>query len=147
MKYLLAFASFTAATAIAGPVFAAAIEATMYKNPTCSCCETYAAYLERNGFEVTVVPSNDLTQISQEAGVPASLQGCHTIKIGDYVVEGFVPAVAVKRMLAERPAITGIAVPGMPMGEPGMEMTPLQDPLTSYAFIKGSSEPTVYSVD
>ena len=102
------------------PAFAAAIDAVMFKNPSCSCCETYAAYLEKNGFTVDIRPTNDLDQISAEAGVPAQLRGCHTIRIGNYVIEGFVLADQVKKMLTAQPQITGLAMPGMPMDIPGM---------------------------
>lgn len=129
------------------PALAATTEALMYKNPSCTCCETYAAYLERNGFEVEIKPTNDLTQISTDLGVPPDLQGCHSIVIEGYVVDGFVPAEAIRKMLAERPAITGIAVLGMPMGTPGMEMNATNEVLTTYAFTKDGTAPTVFSVN
>jgi hypothetical protein len=118
----------------------------MYKNPCCSCCETYAAYLEKNGFKVELKPSNDLDQISAGLGVPEKLQGCHSVVIGDYVVDGFVPVDLIKKMLAERPEITGIAMPGMPMGSPGMggEKT---ETWTIYAFTKDGKSPTVYATE
>lgn len=128
------------------PALAAPIHAIMYKNPSCSCCETYAAYLEKNGFEVEMKPSNDLTQISTAAGVPEQLQGCHTIKVDGYVIDGFVPVDIVQKMLTERPAITGIALPGMPMGSPGMGGSKTE-PFTVYAFTADGLAPTVYAVE
>src|SRR6266571_7148076 len=99
---------------------AAPIKATMYKNPQCSCCEGYAAYLRQNGFAVDVKPTNDLAEISRKAGVPENLQGCHTMFVDGYVVDGHVPVNVIRKLLAERPAIAGITLAGMPEGSPGM---------------------------
>jgi len=146
MKITLRLAALALLTTLPLPVLAAPIQAVMYKNPSCSCCETYAAYLEKNGFKVDIKPTNDLDQISAGLGVPANLQGCHSVVIGDYVVDGFVPVDVVNKMLAERPAITGISLAGMPMGSPGMggEKT---EPFTIYAFTKDGKAPTVYAVE
>jgi hypothetical protein len=111
-----------AVTVLAGllPSVAEPIRATLYKNPQCTCCEGYSAYLRQNGFAVEVKPTNDLTEISRNAGVPEDLQGCHTMFVGGYVVDGHVPVDVVKKLLSERPAIAGITLPGMPLGSPGM---------------------------
>ncbi len=101
-------------------VMAADLAAMLYKNPSCGCCTAYAEYLEENGFKVDVIESNDLPMIRQEHGVAAGLQSCHTMLIGDYVVEGHVPVESVQRLLAEQPAIRGITAPGMPAQSPGM---------------------------
>jgi hypothetical protein len=95
-------------------------EVILYKSPECGCCEGHASHLRRHGFTVTSKPTHELAEISRKAGVPPDLQGCHTAFIGDYVVEGHVPAEAVNKLLAERPAIKGIVLPGMPDGSPGM---------------------------
>ena len=108
------------AIALTGPVYAAPVAVTLYKNPECGCCDGYADYLRQNGFAVTSKPTNDLAEISRKAGVPADLQGCHTAFIGDYVVDGHVPIEAIKKLLAEHPASKGITLPGMPEGSPGM---------------------------
>jgi len=93
--------------------------ATLYKNPQCSCCEQYANYLRRNGFEVKVVATHDLSLIKKQAGgVSEKLEGCHTTLIDKYVVEGHVPVNTLKRLLTERPNIRGISLPGMPQGSP-----------------------------
>ena len=146
MKLTYRLAALAVLTATPLPAFAATINAVMYKNPSCSCCETYAAYLEKNGFKVELKPSNDRDQISAGLGVPEKLQGCHSVVIGDYVVDGFVPVDLIKKMLAERPEITGIAMPGMPMGSPGMggEKT---ETWTIYAFTKDGKAPTVYATE
>lgn len=96
------------------------VDAVMYKNPGCECCDGHAEALRRAGFDVTVVPTPDLAAVKARAGAPAALQGCHTILVGGYAVEGHVPVVAVQRLLSERPAARGIALPGMPAGSPGM---------------------------
>ena len=117
--------------------------ATLYKNPACACCDGYADYLRDNGFEVTVQPSHDLALLRREHGVPDALAGCHMTLVDGYVVEGHVPVGALLRMLAEKPPINGISLPGMPAGSPGMfgEKT---EPFTIYEI---GAEPKVYAVD
>jgi hypothetical protein len=119
-------------------------KAVLYKNPQCSCCEGYADYLRGNGFDVTVKPTNDLAMISQKAGVPEQLEGCHTMFVDGYVVDGHVPVDIVRRLLKERPAIAGITLPGMPAGSPGM-VGKKTKPFVVYAVPKGSGVPTVYA--
>ena len=120
------------AIALTGPVYAAPVAVTLYKNPECGCCDGYADYLRQNGFAVTAKPTNDLAEISRKAGVPADLQGCHTAFIGDYVVDGHVPVEAIEKLLSEHPAIKGITLPGMPEGSPGM-VGKKTEPFTIYA--------------
>jgi hypothetical protein len=117
---------------------------TLYKNPQCSCCEGYAAYLRDNGFEVDVKPTNDLSEISSKAGVPADLQGCHTTFIDGYVIDGHVPVKTVNKLLTERPDIAGVTLPGMPMGSPGMGGAK-SEPFTIYTLTKDGKAPTVYA--
>ena len=93
---------------------------TLYKNPTCHCCAEWAEHLEANGFRVDVRQGANLIQVKAEHGVAASLSSCHTALVGDYVVEGHVPADVIAQLLRERPEIRGLAVPGMPAGVPGM---------------------------
>lgn len=144
MKLTYRIAALAALTAAPLPAFAATIDAVMYKNPSCSCCETYAAYLEKNGFKVDIRPTNDLDQVSAGLGVPANLQGCHSVVVGGYVVDGFVPVDVINKMLAEHPAITGIALAGMPTGSPGMG-GPKTEAWNVYAFTKDGKAPTVYA--
>jgi hypothetical protein len=122
---------------------AAAIPVTLYKNPECSCCEGYVAYLKDNGFAVESKPTNDLAEISRKAGVPEQYQGCHTAFIEGYVVDGHVPVEAIRKLLSERPAIAGITLPGMPMGSPGMGGVKTE-PFTIYAASKDGAAPTVF---
>jgi hypothetical protein len=128
------------------PALAEPIHAVLYKNPQCSCCEGYAAYLRQNGFDVEVKPSNDLAEISSKAGVPADLEGCHTMFVEGYVVDGHVPADVIQKLLKEKPAIAGITLPGMPMGSPGMGGTKTA-PFTVYAVSKYGAAPKVYAVE
>jgi len=111
------------------------IPATLYKNPQCTCCEGYAQYLEKNGFQVDVKPTNDLAEISRTAGVPEDLEGCHTMFVGGYVVDGHVPVEVIRKLLTEKPAIAGITLPGMPSGSPGMD-GPKTGTWTVYAVTK-----------
>jgi hypothetical protein len=93
---------------------------TVHKDPTCGCCSGWVAHLELNGFDVRVIETTDLNRLKTRLGVPFDLAGCHTAEIDKYVVEGHVPAAALKRFLSERPAALGLSVPGMPSGSPGM---------------------------
>jgi hypothetical protein len=81
-------------------------------------------HVRSNGFTVRTIDTESLPTVKQELGVPSQLESCHTVVVGNYLVEGHVPAADVKRMLAEKPAIRGLAVPGMPIGAPGMEQGP-----------------------
>lgn len=94
---------------------------TVYKSPTCGCCGKWIDHLKANGFEVDSVNMKDMRLIKSMSGIAPQQASCHTAKVGGYVVEGHVPAEDIKRMLSEKPDIHGLAVPGMPMGSPGME--------------------------
>ncbi|TIX93104.1 DUF411 domain-containing protein [Rhizobium sp. P44RR-XXIV] len=120
MKKIIRLVGLVALISAAPPALAAPIHAVLYKNPQCSCCEAYAAYLQKNGFDIDFKPTDDLTRISAKAGVPPDLEGCHTMFVDGYVVDGLVPVEIVKKLLSEHPAIVGIALPGMPQGAPGM---------------------------
>lgn len=93
----------------------------VYKSPTCGCCKKWITHLENNGFDVTAHDTNNVGAIKQEHGVAPQLGSCHTALVNGYVIEGHVPADSIHRLLKEKPAATGLAVPGMPMGSPGME--------------------------
>lgn len=100
----------------AGPVV------QVFKTPTCGCCANWVKHLQDNGFTTRVVDMPDLSEIKAKHNVPAAAQSCHTGVVDGYVVEGHVPAADVRRLLKDRPAVVGIAVPGMPIGSPGMEV-------------------------
>ncbi len=112
---------------------AAAEEITVYKTPTCGCCQKWVEHLRENGFRVAEVDRPDLTPIKAERGVPQPLRSCHTGVVNGYTIEGHVPAETIRRLLAERPEVEGIAVPGMPVGSPGME-GPNPQPYEVYTF-------------
>jgi len=101
------------------PSFAA--EVTVYMSPTCGCCKEWVKHLQTNGFSVTAHNVDDIMVAKKTNGVPAALGSCHTAKVDGYVIEGHVPASDIKRLLKERPPVLGLAVPGMPVGSPGME--------------------------
>ena len=95
--------------------------ALVYKTPSCGCCTLWVDHMREAGFEVDARDLNDIIPIKIDAGVPPRMSSCHTTLIDGYVVEGHIPAEHVKRLLEERPDVVGIAVPGMPIGSPGME--------------------------
>lgn len=110
----------------------------VYKSATCGCCRVWVSHLEEHGFTVRATDVADMGTVKARAGVPPVLGSCHTGIVEGYVVEGHVPAADVQRMLAERPDIAGIAVPGMPIGSPGME-GPNPQPYDVIAFEKDGS--------
>ncbi len=121
MKRVLAFLlamlwAWPAVAAAEGPV-------EVWKSPSCECCVAWVKHLEESGFDVKVSAASPsmLDRIKRQAGIGEELEACHTAKIGAYVIEGHVPAADIKRLLAEEPDALGLAVPGMPVGSPGME--------------------------
>ncbi|MCW8308047.1 DUF411 domain-containing protein [Acidiphilium sp. PA] len=136
------------ALAVLAPVtaFAAPIEATLYKDPSCSCCEAYAKYLDKNGYKVKVVPSPNLEQITLASGIPQSLVGCHLTRIGDHVFEGHIPAPLIKKFLAEPSSAKGLAIPGMPVGLPGMPAMAGMAASPVAVYLVGTPKPTVFAV-
>jgi hypothetical protein len=94
---------------------------TVHKDPNCGCCAGWVRHLQQAGFTVKTIDSAELDAIKTRLGVPTDLAACHTAEVAGYVVEGHVPALALTRFLAEKPDATGLAVPGMPIGSPGME--------------------------
>ena len=122
----------------------APFEGTLYKSPDCTCCEGHAAYLKRNGIRVNVIESADISAIKKQYGVPPELEGCHTILLGGYVIEGHMPINSIRKLLRERPAIKGISLPGMPTGAPGM-YGPKEKPFVIYEIAEG--EKKVFSTE
>ncbi|MFN5583194.1 DUF411 domain-containing protein [Gemmatimonas sp.] len=107
--------------AAAQPSVPSVLTMTVYKDPNCGCCAEWVTHVKQAGFAVTVRDIADMASVKASFGVPDALGSCHTAKVGPYVVEGHVPADLIKRLLREQPAGRGLAVPGMPMGSPGME--------------------------
>lgn len=110
------------ATVTALPAAATASPVLVYKTPTCGCCSLWVDHLRASGFDVETRDLPSLTAVKDSLGVPMQLGSCHTAVVDGYVVEGHVPAAEIARMLQERPDVRGIAVPGMPLGSPGMEV-------------------------
>lgn len=108
-------------------------EMVVYRSPACGCCNAWVDHMRAAGFRVQVEDRADLAPVKAEMGVPFDLSSCHTALVEGYVVEGHVPAEDVRRLLAERPDVKGLAVPGMPVGSPGME-GPSPEPYTVVAF-------------
>lgn len=128
----------------AGPLQAAAKPAVrVIRAPGCGCCLGWADHLKRAGYPVTVESRDDIAAIKVKWGVPDALTSCHTARVGGYVIEGHVPVREVDRLLAEKPKATGLAVPGMPIGSPGMEMGARVDPYRVYLF--GEGPPKIYA--
>ena len=96
-------------------------EMVVYQSKTCGCCKKWVKHLADNGFNVNSVLLDDVSETKNKHGIPQKLSSCHTATINGYLVEGHVPAKAIKKMLKGRPKVKGISVPGMPIGSPGME--------------------------
>ncbi len=111
----LPFAGALARAQAAGPLV------TVYKTATCGCCNDWVKHLRANGFRVEAHDVEDLGAVKRRFGIPRALASCHTARAGGYRIEGHVPAREIRRLLAERPEAAGLAVPGMPLGSPGME--------------------------
>ncbi|WP_414706588.1 DUF411 domain-containing protein [Saliniramus sp.] len=134
-------AAFAIATmpAIAGPDAETVI---VHYDPGCGCCSAWVAHMREAGFAVETRATSQINRIKARLGVPPGLASCHTAEIAGYVVEGHVPAEAVGRLLRERPDATGISVPGMPIGSPGMEVPGTEDDAYEVVLFEGSrSEP------
>ena len=130
------------------PMFAAArldvlaqgTKMTVYKDPSCGCCAIWVTHLEKAGFSATVSEAADMAAVKNQLGVPAALRSCHTGVVNGYAIEGHVPAADIQRLLKERPAVVGLAVPGMPIGSPGMEAPGMKpQPFDVIAFEKGGA--------
>ncbi len=114
------------------------IAITVYKTPTCGCCVKWVDHLEAGGLAVEAIDVENLAWVKKENGVPIELASCHTALVDGYVIEGHVPVEDVLRLLEERPDVAGLAVPGMPIGSPGME-GPNPEPYDVLAFTNEGS--------
>lgn len=108
----------------------------VYKDPNCGCCKQWVAHAQKAGFTVEAHDTSDMDTVKASMGVPAALASCHTAKVGTYIVEGHVPADLIIKMIDEKSTSRGLAVPGMPMGSPGMEMGNRKDAFDVVAFEK-----------
>ncbi len=144
IRDLILVVSITTALAVMNPAYAAT-PVTVYKSPTCGCCDKYVDYLRDNGFAVEAVNESDMSAVKKRYGM-SHAASCHTTLIDGYAIEGHVPVGAIRKLLKEKPAIAGISAPGMPANSPGMgEMK--KGTLTIYAVPKDEKEPYVFSVE
>lgn len=120
-RFVLGLAVSGAGLLVSGARAEALPHMVVHRNPTCGCCHKWVEHLVANGFTVTVNDVPTMRIVKAKLGVPPDLASCHTAEIGGYVVEGHVPAGAIKRLISEKPEARGLAVPGMPAGSPGME--------------------------
>ncbi len=107
---------------------------TVHRSPTCGCCKAWVQHLEDNGFQTTDIVTEDVATVKHQYGIPDELTSCHTAVIDGYAIEGHVPASDIKRLLAEKPQVSGLAVPQMPMGSPGMESGNIKEPFSVLSF-------------
>ncbi len=116
----------------------------VYKSASCGCCTAWVDHLRESGFEVKTHNVPNTAAYRTRYGIPSSLGSCHTATIGVYALEGHVPAGDIRRLLAERPKAAGLAVPGMPMGSPGMEMPGMAADAYDVLLVKRDGSHTVY---
>jgi hypothetical protein len=123
VRVITAFAMLGLLSASASSTATAAkpVAIKVYKTPQCGCCKSWVDHLRKNGFQVETVDMPDLSMVKAKYGVKPELQACHTAVVNGYVVEGHVPADVIQKLIKEKPAVRGVAVPGMPAGSPGME--------------------------
>ncbi|MGB5135731.1 MAG: DUF411 domain-containing protein [Prochlorococcaceae cyanobacterium] len=116
------------------PAPAAPLLVNAYRSASCGCCKGWLDHLKAAGFTVTDHVVEDLAAVKHTHRVPAELSSCHTATVAGYVIEGHVPATAIRKLLQQRPAVAGLAVPGMPLGSPGMESPLRSEPYTVFSF-------------
>lgn len=117
---------------------------TVYKSPTCGCCKKWIGHLQANGFNVNAQDVNTVEPLKNQLGLGRNQRSCHTALVGGYLIEGHVPASDIRRLLKEKPKAKGLAVPGMPIGSPGMEQGAQQDPY-NVLLIRPDGSTQVYS--
>jgi hypothetical protein len=139
--------AFAAVFTLAAPALAdqaAKPPMTVYKSPTCGCCGGWIDHMRAAGYQIETKDTDAMDTVKELMGVPAEMASCHTATIDGDLIEGHVPADAVDKLLAERPQATGLAVPGMPIGSPGMEMNGQTEPYTAMLFNRdGTARPFV----
>jgi hypothetical protein len=118
---------------------------TVYKSPTCGCCGAWVKHVRASGFNVDEINVDDVTPYKKKLGVPNDLASCHTAVVGAYVFEGHVPADLIEKLVRQAPkGVRGLAVPGMPVGSPGMELGRQKDPY-DVVLIKSNGKRSVYA--
>ncbi|WP_374089546.1 DUF411 domain-containing protein [Methylomicrobium lacus] len=136
MKAMQIGALVTVLFASAGYAADAPVDITVYRSSTCGCCGKWIDHLKQNNFNVKDNVSDDMEAIKSQYGVPKEMASCHTAVVNGYVVEGHVPAADIIKLLKDKPKVTGLAVPGMVTGSPGMEMGGHVDPYDVMSFDK-----------
>jgi hypothetical protein len=131
--------AFSLAVAITVVSCAAPPEMTVYKSPTCGCCGKWVEHMRANGFRVEVADVQSTAVYREKYGVPEKLRSCHTAVVNGYAIEGHVPASDVQRLLKTKPKVKGIAVPGMPIGSPGMEQGNTRQAYSVVSFDSGGN--------
>ena len=112
---------------------------TVFKDPNCGCCKEWVEHLRKHAFAVVTKDTADVTPFKRSGRVPERLHSCHTAFVNGYVIEGHVPAADIQRLLKEKPKFAGLAVGGMPIGSPGMEVGKRKDPYDVVAFSRDGS--------
>ena len=135
----------TASAPIAAPSASTKPHIEVWKDPNCGCCKSWIENLRQHGFDVAFHDTSDVASVKDRNHVPDDLRTCHTAVVNGYVIEGHVPAADISRLLAEKPAIAGLAVPGMPAGSPGMEMGGRVDHYQVIAFTRAGAQ-RVYAI-
>lgn len=136
MNRLLASTVVLALVGLCAPALAQTLHGTLYKDQNCPCCEGHAKYLMSRGIDVDIKPVEDIAAFSKGTGIPGDYQGCHTLMLDGYAIEGHVTVEIIQKLLKERPAgVVGISLPGMPTGVPGMG-GPYEGPYDVYAIMK-----------
>jgi hypothetical protein len=144
MNRLIGSTVLIAVMSVSGPALAQSLHGILYKNPYCTCCESHAAYFKEQGINVEVKVVDDLSAFNSMAGMPSKFEGCHTIMLNGYAIEGHVSAEIIDKLVKEHPAdVVGISLPGMPLGVPGMEGEK-EGPYQVFAIHKDGSA-TVYA--
>jgi len=109
-------------------------EITVYRSPSCGCCGQWISHIEKHGFEVKDIKTDDMETIKRQNNLPSELASCHTAIIDGYVMEGHIPADDIKRFLSQKSTMKGLAVPNMPIGSPGMESNNIKQPFAVLSF-------------
>ncbi|MBD0336226.1 MAG: DUF411 domain-containing protein [Cyanobacteria bacterium Co-bin13] len=130
------------ADSLASTSASAPLEIVVYRDPNCGCCHQWITHLKTHDFQVTDQLWEDMTTLKQQYGIPDNLTSCHTAKVNGYVIEGHVPAEDIRRLIAEKPEVMGIAVPGMPVGSPGMESGNHRDAFSVVTFTQAGQTAT-----
>ena len=116
------------------PAYSGNLDMTVYRSPSCGCCGLWVEHARKHGFNIKDIKTEEMEALKQKYNIPTELASCHTTIIDGYVMEGHIPADDIKRFLQKKPEFAGLAVPGMPIGTPGMEASNIKQPFQVLAF-------------